>query len=247
MKNSFGTEGSQSSGGGDADRNREHPLIVSEFSRADVEPDGKLDKSFWAGVERVRFDHAAFSRASYPEAETTVASRWTRKFLYLAFRCRYQTLNIYQGEDPGPERWQLWEKDVAEAFINPNPDHPFHYYEFEIAPNNQWLDLEINLARNPMSDAHWNSGFEHRTHIDPARHLWTVEMRIPVAAMTHTPIEPGSEWRVNFYRCDGPGSGNARRLMSWGAMPKESTEHTFHQPASFGRLRFAASGAKMAP
>lgn len=218
------------------------PVIVSEFSDVDVVPDGNLGKKMWSTAKRVRFDHAAFSRMSYPEAETVVASRWTTKYLYLAFWCRYQSLNTYEGEDAGPERWELWERDVVEAFINPQPERPSHYYEFEVAPNNQWLDLEIDLKRVPFGDRKWDSGFEHATRIDSVGHLWTVEMRIPVVSMTNEAIRSDAEWRINFYRCDGPGTDESRRMLSWGPLPLDLPQHSFHQPASFGVLRFSIPG-----
>ena len=218
-----------------------HPVIISEFSSVDVVPDGELGK-FWATAKRVRFNEAAYTRKKYPKAETMVASRWTAKYLYLAFWCHYQKLNIFEGEDPAPERWGLWERDVVEAFIQPHPEHPSHYYEFEVAPMNQWIDLEIHLNQHPFNDAKWNSGFEHATRIDAAHHIWTAEMRIPVASMKVEGIKPGAEWKLNFYRNDGPGIGYARRKMSWGALPVNSAAALFHQPGSFGTIRFAGPG-----
>jgi hypothetical protein len=242
---------------GMADASRTSSVIVSEQSEVDVAPDGDLSKKFWSAAKRVRFDQTAFSRKSYLEAETAVASRWTKKYLYLAFWCHYERLNIYEGEDPGLERWRLWEKDVVEAFINPKPEKSSHYYEFEIAPNNQWLDLEIDLKRKPFNDAKWNSGFEHATRIYSARHIWTAEMRIPVLAMKVAGLHPDTEWRINFYRADGPetnGSGtsnarpdNSRRMLSWGALPLNLPENSFHQAASFGVLRFTAFPASRGP
>lgn len=217
-------------------------VIVSEFSENDIVPDGNLRKRLWLLAKRIRFDQAAFARRTYPEAETFVASRWTRKYLYLAFWCRYRTLNIFQGEDLGPKRWQLWERDVVEAFINPQPERVSHYYEFEVAPNNQWIDLEIDLDRNPFMNAKWNSGFEHATRINAVRHVWTAELRIPVVSMMGPMIHQGVQWRINFYRCDGPWANNTRREMSWGSLPANGS---FHQPGSFGVLRFEDSGLQV--
>jgi hypothetical protein len=220
---------------------REHPLIYSAFSFVDVAPDGNLEKDFWIGLKRIQFDRAGFSRTIHTEARTEVASRWTSQYLYLAFWCHYENLNMYEGEDPAPERWHLWEKDVVEAFINPTPDRPSHYYEFEVAPNNQWLDLEIDLARHPHNNEKWNSGFRHETRIDARQQVWTAEMRIPIASMTAAPIHPMTEWRANFYRCDGVEAGASRRMLSWGALPLNLHENSFHQPDSFGIIRFIPS------
>ena len=238
MDGETGAEGRQAHDVKQSAVNREHPVIFSEFSAVDVVPDGNLDKDFWTGTKRIQFDEAGFSRTRHTEARTLVASRWTRQYLYLAYWCHYQNLNIYEGEDPAHERWQLWEKDVVEAFINPTPDRPSHYYEFEIAPNNQWLDLEIDLTQHPFNNEKWNSGFLHETRVDAPQHVWTVEMRIPIASMAAAAAHPMTEWRVNFYRCDGAESGASRRMLSWGALPLKLPERSFHQPDSFGTIRF---------
>ena len=62
--------------------------------------------------------------------------------------------------------WQLWDKDVVEVFINPFPGQINTYFEFEVAPNNQWIDLAINLDNEPVLDVNWDSGFYTRhTHL----------------------------------------------------------------------------------
>lgn len=220
----------------------DHPVIVSKFSPRDIRPDGNLDKSFWSAAPRVSFDQAAFTRTPYPQSETHVASRWTRNSLYLAFWCRYQNLNMFEGEDPRAERWGLWDKDVVEAFIAPDPARPSHYFEFEVAPTNQWIDLEIDLKNRPFNNAQWNSGFEHATRIDTARYVWTSEWRIPIASMSRSGLTPDGAWRINFYRSDGAAPN--RRAMSWGAVPRPLPQNSFHQPESFGTLRFVNPGAR---
>jgi hypothetical protein len=216
------------------------PLLVAEFSAGELEPDGNLEKSLWAGAEWIGFDMDAFSRVRYPRTETKVAACWAPEFLYLGFLCRYETL-MSGDEDSRAERWRLWERDVIEAFINPNPLQPSHYYEFEVAPNNQWLDLEIDLRRKPIWDRRWDSGFHHATRIDATCSVWTAEMRIPIASMKRAVIRPGIAWSVNFYRCEG--AGKARRMLSWGALPLSLSESSFHQPDSFGTLKFVTGRA----
>ena len=54
-------------------------------------------------------------------------------------------------------------KIVLPNFVNPEPARVNHYYEFEVAPNNQWIDLEIDKDKTPFNDAKWNSGFDHAT------------------------------------------------------------------------------------
>jgi Carbohydrate family 9 binding domain-like len=221
-----------------ADENSGPLVIVSKFTDDDSTPDGDLGKRMWSAQRPVWFDQAAFSEARYPEFKTRVASCWSAHFLYFAFWCPYQTLTVYQGEDATVERERLWERDVVEAFIAPDPQKPSHYYEFEIAPNNQWMDIDVELTRKPFNDAHWSSGFEHATKVDAVKRSWTAEMRIPLHSMGVDAIHGGADWRVNFYRCDGPGDDTVRRMMSWGRLPVRVAGGTFHQPASFGIMRF---------
>ena len=185
-----------------------------EARRSPVEflPDGDLSKPSWKHAKWAEFDNDASGKFHYPEAATRVASLWTETHIYFAFFSHYDSLNIYEGEDPKRERWQLWNRDVVEVFLNPQPERMNHYFEFEVAPNNQWIDLEIDKTRNPFNDASWNSGFEHATRIDAEHHVWTAEMRIPLAAMNVKQLRPGTEWRVNFFRAAGKGDDDRRKM-----------------------------------
>lgn len=216
-------------------------IIVSGFISEDCKPDGNLGKRMWSTAKPIWFDQAAFSEFRYRNLKTKVASCWSAQFLYLAFSCPYETLTVYQRADVTIERDRLWERDVVEAFVNPEPQSPSHYYEFEVAPNNQWLDLAIDLARTPFNDARWSSGFEHATRIDVVKRAWTAEMRIPVRSMGLDAIQQDVDWRINFYRCDGPGDDSTRRMLSWGRLPVRVPRGTFHQPASFGILHFSGA------
>jgi alpha-galactosidase len=210
---------------------------VARFSSQDFIPDGDLEKPVWKNAKWVKFDHDAFTPVKhFPGAETAVASFWTAGYVYFAFRCKYTTLNIYEGEDPAKERWELWNRDVVEVFANPEPERVNHYYEFEVAPNNQWIDLEIDLDKTPFNDAAWDSGFEHATRLDAPKRLWTCEMRIPLGSLKAERLEPGAQWRVNFYRADGPGNDTQRRFLSWSPIP--GAKHSFHAPTRFGVIRF---------
>jgi Carbohydrate family 9 binding domain-like len=209
--------------------------MVSTFSPGDFTPDGNLSKHSWKDAGWVQFNYDMSGRHAYPEALTRVASVWTKTQVYFAFWCRYTSLNVYGGEDPARERWELWSRDVVEVFLNPTPERLNHYYEFEVAPNNQWIDLEIDKQKTPFNDPSWDSHFEHATRIDAANHIWTCEMRIPIAALGARELSPGSEWRLNLFRADGSGDDEHRRFMSWSSIPEGIT---FHVPARFGLIRF---------
>lgn len=210
---------------------------LSKHLAADFVPDGDLAKKIWQGAEWTEFDHDMSGRQNFPEARTRVASLWTTTHVYFAFWCKYSTLNIYEGEDTAKERWELWNRDVVEVFANPEPERVRHYYEFEVAPNNQWIDLEIDKDKDPFNDAGWDSHFEHATRVDSKARVWTCEMRIPFRALTSKSpaLSAGTQWRINFFRADGPGDDSVRRFMAWSTIPEGKS---FHVPERFGIIRF---------
>lgn len=212
--------------------------ITSKLAANDFVPDGNLDKPVWRAATWTKVDHDAFKPVTFPQAATDIAALWTSEYVYFAFRCKYTTLNLYDSQDTGKDFWQLWDRDVVEIFLNPQPEHMRHYYEFEVAPNNLWIDLEIHIINAKLTaDPKWNSGFEHATHVDGKNHIWTCEMRIPVAALkAPEPLKANTEWRINFFRADGPGDDTQRRFLSWSLVHNDND--SFHAPWSFGIIRF---------
>ncbi|MGW8182046.1 MAG: carbohydrate-binding family 9-like protein, partial [bacterium] len=200
----------------------------------DFELDGDPGKQVWEDLPRLVFENSYNPAIAYPEARTQVAIAWTPDHIYFGFWSKFTELNVYENESTTEQRWELWDRDVAEVFINPFPDRVNRYWEFEVAPNNQWIDLEIDLDKNPFHDAEWYSGFEHRTFVNESEKWWFCEMRIPASAFGLGRIESGMIWRANFYRCDGPGDDTVRRFLAWSPTYNES----FHVPESFGQLLF---------
>jgi hypothetical protein len=211
--------------------------ITSKFIPGDFNPDGDLTKKVWRHAPRVQFDNEVRAEKAFPDSETQVGSLWTPEYVYLGYQCKYRELNVYEGEDISKERFGLWIRDTAEAFINPDPERISHYYEFEVAPNNQWVDLEIDVSKKFMGNVHWDSHFEHATKIDATHHVWTAEMKIPVHSMGAKALQPGTAWRLNLYRLDGPGDDTQRRFLAWSPLPP-GDNRSFHQPASFGIIKF---------
>lgn len=207
---------------------------VSRFCPTDFVADANLAKREWEIAEKVVFDTSYWPEMKFPEAWTEAASLWSETFIYFAFRSRYTELFTYAEEDAEAERVGLWDRDVVEVFINPFPERMNVYWEFEVAPNNQWVDLAIDLDQQQFYDAQWDSGFEHAARVIEAERLWLCELRIPLAAFGVSALAPGTEWRINYYRCDGPGDDTRRRFLAW----SPTLEQSFHVPRRFGRLCF---------
>ncbi len=176
---------------------------------------------------------AANDTAGRPVAghRTEIRARWTRGYLYLLYICPYEKLHLHPSPSTRIETNQLWDWDVAEAFIGSDFEHIRRYKEFEVSPQGEWVDLDINLdTPHPADGWRWNSGFETKARIDEAHHTWYAEMKIPFSSIDPRPPEKGAELRINLYRCQGPPDG--RKFIAWQPTGRAS----FHVPESFGRL-----------
>lgn len=154
---------------------------------------------------------------------------WSHSTLYLRFVSRYRELNVFSDSDPNGRRDHLWDRDVAEAFLQPDPSRSRFYKELEVAPNGMWIDLDITPG--PLADL--KSGLQRSVWLDEARHTWTAELRIPFRALTEH-FDPAATWRANFYRIEG--KQEPRSYLAW--RPTNTPQPNFHVPSAFGRLRF---------
>lgn len=205
------------------------PTAIAVRAAAEFEPDASRDQAEWAAAQRVCFDLGHRNTGPRePGRRTCVRILWTPANLYLRFDCRYRTLTLFPREtaEADGRREHLWERDVAEAFIQSDPGQPHVYREFEVSPNGLWLDLAIG-----GHDPGWRSHALHSIWLSRLRRLWRAELRIPMAAVgAGRPPQRGDRWRLNLFRQEG--------------LPKDSFEWsasgapTFHIPERFGYLRF---------
>ncbi len=206
---------------------------IARRTSEELVPEGKASSPAWREIPRLSLVDTVTTETPSAESLTQVGVQWSPSLFYVAFWCRYSALNLYRDEDPRKERWQLWNRDVVEVFVNPFPENPHRYWEFEVAPNNQWIDLVVDNRETIALDASWDSGFSHATAIDEAAKIWFCEMGLPAASMGVSRIEPGMEWRINFYRCDGFGDDSQRSFLAW----SPTLRRNFHIPDRFGWIR----------
>jgi hypothetical protein len=162
---------------------------------------------------------------------TEIRSRWTRENLYLLYTCPYDELNLKPDPTPSAETPRLWNWDVAEAFIGSDYAHIGRYKEFQVSPQSEWVDLDIDRT-NPKGQAgmKWDSGYAVKGRIDARTKVWYGMMRIPFSAIDPRPPEPGRELRIGLYRIAGV---NPKKHYSW----RPTDGITFHVPEAFGVLR----------
>jgi len=187
----------------------------------------------WKKAHPVQIDHY-WSGDPAPlgrQAETRVL--WSRKALHLRFRC-HQTEPLVISSNPQTEKKSmgLWDRDVCEIFIAPDPHVVERYLEFEAAPTGEWLDVAIHWTPGKReSDWDFHSGMTTAAQVEKDR--VSIAMRIPWNHWIHEP-QTGERWRVNLFRCVGKDPG--RGYLAW--QPTRTPQPNFHVPQVFGWLVF---------
>jgi hypothetical protein len=211
------------------------PGVMPSFrASADFAPTTNPNSKAWKGVEGVVADHGRFGEA-LTDARTEIRSRWTEKNLYFLFVSHYETLYLQPIPTRKTDSWGLWDFDVDEVFIGHDLENIQRYKEFEVSPQGAWIDLDVDrLRKGKEVDATWNSGFQIRTRVDKAHHVWVCAMQIPWTAIDPRKIAAGNELRLNLYRIEG--GPVKRKYIAWQAVQSES----YHTPEKFGRLRLVS-------
>jgi Carbohydrate-binding family 9 len=191
--------------------------------------------SAWEIAPPVRFSADWRGQNADPERETEVRLLWTPQTLYLRFDARYRVLTVFPDSDPSGRRDHLWDRDVCETFLQPDPSQLRRYKEIEVAPNGFWIDLDIGAG--PRRDL--QSGMRRRVDVDSAAKKWRAVLALPMKSLTES-FDPAAVWRVNFFRVEG--SAEPRFYSSWQATA--TPQPNFHVPEVFGRLVFAPGAPK---
>src|SRR5579884_638949 len=205
-------------------------VILSTHTNEDSTPAADPNSGFWAKAQPVYATGDTMGNP-VPGHRTEIRSRWSDNNLYLLFVCPYEEL--YPKPEPvtAKETNKLWNWDVAEAFIGSDYNNIRRYKEFEVSPQGEWVDLDIDRD-HPLPEGGWlwNSGFHVKTRIDRNAKIWYGEMQIPWNSIDQRPPKPGNTLRINFYRMQGP----PPRKMSAG---QPTNARTYHVPESFGTLK----------
>ncbi len=186
----------------------------------------------WDQAQPVSFNSDWQGKNADPQLETEARLMWTPASLFLRFRCRYRTLTVFDDSAANGRRDHLWDRDVAEVFLQPDPSQPRRYWEFEIAPNGMWIDLDIF----PGGKGDPQSGMISQVVRNANEKAWTAELALPMRLLVPH-FNPSSDWRVNFFRVEG--ATEPRFYSAW--QPTHTPQPNFHVPEAFGVLRFQSA------
>jgi hypothetical protein len=207
------------------------PIIRSSWAESDPRLDTNPASSFWRGAEPIYMESDAHGRPE-PKYRTEIRMRWTRQNFYVLFVCTYEELYLKPHPNTHAETNELWNWDVAEVFIGADFKNIRRYKEFELSPQGEWVDLDIDLDQLHHEEGwKWNSGLKVSARIDEAAHVWYGAMQIPYSAIDTRLAAAGNTLRINLFRSQGPPS--ARQQIAWRAPMSDS----FHVPERFGILK----------
>ncbi len=208
------------------------PIILAHFSDVNLSA-LDLGHAEWDQVNTVTIAHRWNGEEAPGSRHAEAGIIWTREALLVRFTCRQEEpllVNTTPQFDHKTPR--LWYKDVCEIFVAPEPNSPGRYFEFEVSPLGEWIDLAINhFSGKRETDFEFASGMT-----TAASHLiegqFVVAMKIPWSESVPSP-SVGDVWRVNLFRCVGIGD---ERYLAW--RPTYTPEPNFHIPEVFGLLKF---------
>ena len=206
-------------------------VLTSQFSPTDLELNTDATSAAWAKAPRVTADRN-YLGDPIAGPPTEIRSRWTKEHLYLLYICPYDELNLKPDPDRSAETPRLWNWDVGEAFIGSDFETITRYREFQVSPQGEYVDLDID-RENPKAQAggKWNSGFTVAARIDPQAKIWYGVMRIPFSSIDTRPPEKGRELRAGLYRIAGVAPD--KKYYAW----RPTGQTTFHVPKAFGTIR----------
>jgi alpha-galactosidase len=183
----------------------------------------------WSKAPALSFNQDWKAENADPQRATEVRLLWTPETLFLRFQCKFKKVFVFPDAREDGWRYELWDRDVAETFLQPDSSDPFVYREFEVSPNGYWIDLAVSHGK--IEELH--SGLRRRVIMDEKTKTWTAELAIPIKYLT-TQFDPKLPWRANFYRIEG--DTEPRFYSAWS--PTFSPEPNFHVPSAFGKLEF---------
>lgn len=185
----------------------------------------------WQLASPISFSADWQGKNADPQRNTEVRLLWSAEELYLRFECNYRELFTFEAADrPDGRKDHLWDRDVAEAFLQPDRFGQKYYREFEVSPNGFWIDLEITPDPEPID---LNSGLRRTVLLDRNRKVWIAQLAIPMKSITRE-FDPQKPWRANFFRSEG--RDPERAYLAWRAT--NTPQPQFHVPEAFGVLTF---------
>lgn len=158
---------------------------------------------------------------------------WSDEGLHVRFAANCgEPVVLGERPDLAQKTMNLWDRDVCEIFVAPDRADPNRYFEFEVAPTGEWIDLAIRITpAGRETDWEYSSGMSSAAAVKD--NSFEAAIAIPWSAFGKKPL-PDEIWLGNLFRCVGRDPG--RGYLAW--RPTETEVPAFHVPEKFGEFVF---------
>ncbi|MCY7345104.1 MAG: carbohydrate-binding family 9-like protein [Pyrinomonadaceae bacterium] len=211
--------------------------MTDKIKIAHVENDfsiGELDNKSWKKANDVEISKY-WSGENAPDGRHFKAKLlWSKTALYVRFEANQaEPLVISDAPNLKNKTKGLWDRDVCEIFLAPNRAEFRKYFEFEIAPTGEWIDLGIHQKPNErITDWDYDSGMQSAARVEKDKVIMAI--KVEWKAFGTTTPKAGDIWLGNILRCVGAGA--TRGYLTW--QPTLTKEPSFHVPEKFGEFEF---------
>lgn len=202
--------------------------VKKDFSIAE------FDNKTWDKAKEIRIENYWSGEKANAGRHAKAKLLWSSAALYVRFEA-VQSEPLIVSDKPNlmTKTRGLWDRDVLEIFVAPDKNEPRRYFEFEIAPTGEWIDLGIYQKTDErITDWDYSSGMQSKALIEKDK--VTMTLKIVWKAFGKTP-KTGDVWKGNLFRCVG--TGKTRGYLAWRAT--KTKEPSFHVPEAFSEFEFA--------
>ena len=206
--------------------------IVAQHVDRPIDP-WDFENEIWQQCQPITIENYWSGEPAPPARHAEARICWSSEALHVRFVCaQHEPLVVSENPQTDKKTLGLWDRDVCEIFLAPDPASPSRYFEFEAAPTGEWVDLGITVTPTGReTDWDFASGFTTAAKLEHNQLM--IRMRIPWSEAIPKP-KAGDRWRVNVFRCVGPEA--PERYLAW--RPTKTVEPNFHVPEAFGILIF---------
>ena len=215
-----------------SDRMNEKPKAEIRYISEDFEI-SELNHKFWERAKSVKTKQYWSGEKAPKGRQFKTKLLWSDTALYVRFEAN-QNEPLVVSDEPNlkTKTRGLWDRDVCEIFLAPDRDDFRRYFEFEVAPTGEWIDLGIHqLPDRRETDWDYSSNMKTAARIEKVKVL--MAFKVEWSAFGVTP-EAGDVWLGNILRAVGKDPD--RGYLSWS--PTLTEKPNFHIPEKFGEFEF---------
>lgn len=212
---------------------KNQPKVAVKYLKADF-PISELDNKAWKKAATTTIDKYWSGENAPDGRHFTAKLLWSETALYVRFEANQaEPLVVSDAPNLKSKTKGLWNRDVCEIFLAPDKNEPRRYFEFEIAPTGEWIDLGIyQKSDERITDWDYDSGMRSAARIEKNKVVSAIE--IAWKAFGKNVPQAGDVWLGNILRCVG--KDPTRGYLTW--RPTMTKEPSFHVPEKFGEFEF---------